>query len=169
MSDNTDWTEATIARLRALWDEGHSTAEIGRRMGVTKNAVIGKSHRLELPARPSPIRRGAVGRDPPTTPRQPRPAHPVLAVPRPVSDRPAAIPVPAQPPPTPPPRRRYGLPGQPCCWPIGEPGRPGFRFCEREAEPSRPYCPEHSSIAYAKPETPKEGAARQPQDATRRA
>ncbi len=27
-----------------LWDEGHSTAEIGRRMGVTKNAIVGKAH-----------------------------------------------------------------------------------------------------------------------------
>ena len=52
-----DWTDETIARLRALWDEGHSTAEIGRRLGITKNAVVGKAHRLNLPARPSPIRR----------------------------------------------------------------------------------------------------------------
>jgi GcrA cell cycle regulator len=53
-----DWTDAVILSLRALWDEGLSTAEIGRRLGVTKNAVVGKAHRLELPARPSPIRRG---------------------------------------------------------------------------------------------------------------
>ena len=54
-----DWTDAVILSLRALWDEGLSTAEIGRRLGVTKNAVVGKAHRLVLPARPSPIRRGA--------------------------------------------------------------------------------------------------------------
>ena len=56
-----DWNEEAIARLRALWDEGHSTAEIGRRMSVSKNAVVGKAHRLNLPARPSPIRRDASG------------------------------------------------------------------------------------------------------------
>ena len=55
-----DWTDAVILSLRALWDEGLSTAEIGRRLGVTKNAVVGKAHRLVLPARPSPIRRGVV-------------------------------------------------------------------------------------------------------------
>ena len=55
-----DWTDAVILDLRALWDEGLSTAEIGRRLGVTKNAVVGKAHRLVLPARPSPIRRGIV-------------------------------------------------------------------------------------------------------------
>jgi GcrA cell cycle regulator len=52
-----EWSDEVITQLRALWDEGHSTAEIGRRLGVTKNAIVGKAHRLDLPARPSPIRR----------------------------------------------------------------------------------------------------------------
>jgi GcrA cell cycle regulator len=52
-----EWSDEVIIQLRALWDEGHSTAEIGRRLGVTKNAIVGKAHRLDLPARPSPIRR----------------------------------------------------------------------------------------------------------------
>src|SRR5215203_5514117 len=56
-----DWTATAIALLRALWGEGHSTAEIGRRMGVTKNAIVGKAHRLDLPARASPIRRQEEG------------------------------------------------------------------------------------------------------------
>ena len=55
-----EWTEETIARLRSLWQEGLSTAEIGRRMSITKNAVVGKAHRLTLPPRPSPIRKGLV-------------------------------------------------------------------------------------------------------------
>ena len=52
-----EWNEDVIGRLRELWTEGHSTAEIGRRLGVSKNAIVGKAHRLDLPARPSPIRR----------------------------------------------------------------------------------------------------------------
>lgn len=52
-----EWDDEIIGQLRALWAEGHSTAEIGRRLGVTKNAIVGKAHRLDLPARPSPIRR----------------------------------------------------------------------------------------------------------------
>ncbi|MDQ2804861.1 MAG: GcrA family cell cycle regulator, partial [Pseudomonadota bacterium] len=56
-----EWSEDTILRLRALWEEGHSTAEIGRRLGVTKNAVVGKAHRLDLAARPSPIRHAPEG------------------------------------------------------------------------------------------------------------
>ncbi len=146
MSGNTDWTSDTTARLRALWDEGRSTAEIGRRMGITKNAVVGKAHRLDLPGRESPIRRRPAG---PSAPRQPRPsraARPTLpALPSALT---LSAPTPALPPPPPPARRRYGPPGQPCCWPLGEPGTPGFRFCEGGSEQGRPYCPEHSSLAY---------------------
>src|SRR5271166_7201985 len=70
-----EWSEETIVHLRALWAEGHSTAEIGRRLGVSKNAVVGKAHRLDLPARPSPIRPGGSGK-----PRAaPRPRCPRLA------------------------------------------------------------------------------------------
>ena len=47
------------AQLSALWSEGHTASEIGRLMNVSKNAVIGRVHRLGLPGRPSPIRRGA--------------------------------------------------------------------------------------------------------------
>ena len=54
-----EWNEEAIARLRLLWAEGLSTAEIGRRMGISKNAVVGKAHRLLLAPRPSPIRRDA--------------------------------------------------------------------------------------------------------------
>lgn len=50
-----EWTPERIAALIALWNEELSTAEIGRRLGITKNAVIGKVHRLGLPQRrPSP-------------------------------------------------------------------------------------------------------------------
>jgi GcrA cell cycle regulator len=37
-----------------------------------------------------------------------------------------------------------------CCWPIGEPGTREFRFCGSEADPGRPYCAEHSAIAYVR-------------------
>jgi GcrA cell cycle regulator len=50
------WTQERIESLGALWSEGHSTAEIGRRLGVSKNAVVGKAHRLSLTARPSPVK-----------------------------------------------------------------------------------------------------------------
>ena len=49
------WDEATKDRLRRLWSEGHSAKEIARRMGCSKNAIIGKSHRIGLPSRASPL------------------------------------------------------------------------------------------------------------------
>jgi GcrA cell cycle regulator len=45
------WSAEQDAQLRQHWDAGHSTAEIGRRMGVTKNSIIGRAHRLLLPPR----------------------------------------------------------------------------------------------------------------------
>ena len=42
------WTPERIEQLTRLWEEGVTTAEIGRRIGVTKNAVIGKVHRIGL-------------------------------------------------------------------------------------------------------------------------
>ncbi|CAG4922536.1 unnamed protein product [Acidocella sp. C78] len=59
-----EWTDEIVSRLRQLWDEGLSTAEIGRRLNISKNSVVGKAHRLDLPARPSPIRRDPSGRRP---------------------------------------------------------------------------------------------------------
>ena len=50
-----EWTPTRISVLIALWEEGLSTSEIGNRLGVTKNAVIGKVHRLGLAKRVSPI------------------------------------------------------------------------------------------------------------------
>lgn len=55
----TDWTDARIALLRSLWAAGLSAATISQRMGLTKNQVVGKAHRLGLAARPSPIARRA--------------------------------------------------------------------------------------------------------------
>jgi len=50
------WTTELVTSLERLWNEGASTAEIGRQLGVSKNAVVGKAHRLGLSGRPSPIR-----------------------------------------------------------------------------------------------------------------
>lgn len=53
---NGPWTDAKIAQLREMWlSNTVSTAEIGRRLGVSKNAAVGKAGRLGLPSKPSPI------------------------------------------------------------------------------------------------------------------
>jgi GcrA cell cycle regulator len=58
----TVWTPELIEQLSAFWKQGLSTAEIGRRIGVSKNAVVGKAHRLLLDPRPSPLKRPPVRR-----------------------------------------------------------------------------------------------------------
>ena len=52
------WNEERIDALKRLWGAGYSASAIGKMIGVSKNAVVGKAHRLKLPARPSPIKRG---------------------------------------------------------------------------------------------------------------
>lgn len=49
------WTPELVQNLSRLWDEGHSIAEIGRRLGISKNAAVGKAHRLNLTPRESPL------------------------------------------------------------------------------------------------------------------
>ncbi|MBV8588810.1 MAG: GcrA cell cycle regulator [Acetobacteraceae bacterium] len=151
-----EWTEEIITQLKGLWAEGFSTAEIGRRLGISKNAVVGKAHRLSLPSRPSPIRKGG-SEGGPRRKRSPRrvsgPTLPPLACTRtPVSE--CTISQTVSRAPAPPPRpviapRSYGRVIN-CCWPIGEPGTKSFRFCDANSVPGKPYCPEHAQLAYVR-------------------
>lgn len=162
------WNEAALRELRALWAlwPSVSTAEIGRRLGCSKNAVVGKAHRLDLPARPSPIRRPA-GWKPgtpaiPSIPRAPMATLPALpfetkAIVESILAEDAPDPLAAQiaqriadiwkkpERPKPEVKRR---PSPSCCWPIGEPGAKDFRFCGDISMPGRPYCHSHAKIAY---------------------
>jgi GcrA cell cycle regulator len=156
-AEEYDWDDNALGRLRALWAEGHSTAEIGRRLGVSKNAIVGKAHRLNLPARPSPIRRsttsGQVGRP---TPAPRRVAVPKLAEMVPIQvcalamcpPNVAATPDPPSSPPSPVLTGVAARRATSCCWSIGDPGTPAFRFCDNPAPTGKPYCAEHAFIAY---------------------
>src|SRR5215468_1152865 len=57
-----EWTNERIDELRRLWGQGQTASRIADLLGgVTRNAVIGKAHRLGLRGRPSPIRRDETG------------------------------------------------------------------------------------------------------------
>ena len=45
-----------------------------------------------------------------------------------------------------------------CCWPLGEPGKRDFHFCEATAAPGKPYCTEHAKIAYVKLDDRRDGS-----------
>ncbi len=155
----SNWTNDVVATLRRLWEEGHSTAEIGRRMGVSKNAIVGKVHRLDLPSRPSPIR--PLGADTVRTVIRPKRTHvprlaeliPVKAEMPDVAPKCVHPPVAAVPPqPLTVERRPFATIGsKPCYWPIGEPGTPAFRFCDSLAVAHKPYCEQHCTRAYRPP------------------
>jgi GcrA cell cycle regulator len=152
-----DWTPEQISDLTRLWGEGLTTAEIGKRLGISKNAVVGKAHRLHLPARPSPIKRTgprpavyrpATPRQPsapraPQAPREPRApsqsAQTSAAALRALANQPSAKRLPMM-----------ALSASTCRWPIGDPGDNEFHFCGERSLDGKPYCSAHASIAYVK-------------------
>ena len=53
------WTDERIDRLKSMWAEGSTASQIAEDLGgVSRNAVIGKAHRLGLESRPSPVKAG---------------------------------------------------------------------------------------------------------------
>lgn len=152
----TDWTEEKVERLKVLWcmtTPQLSSAEIGRHLGMTKNAIVSKVRRVGLPARESPIKPGFQASTPA---RQPRvasngpaagtfPGGPRAAAVA-VRDTPAAaVPTPARP------KVVVALSGG-CRWIDGDPGVSGWRFCDdARRDPGCPYCPTHAARAYRHP------------------
>jgi GcrA cell cycle regulator len=143
-----DWTNERVEELQRLWGQGQTASRIADLLGgVTRNAVIGKAHRLGLRGRPSPIRRDENG----AAIARPAPA-PRVSVPQPAKaelppvevSRAAAMPAPAPSQP----KTAQGGGGRTCSWPMGDPKQPGFHFCGSEAVPGRPYCASHCGMAY---------------------
>lgn len=115
------WTPEKIKQLKKLWAKGKSTVEIGRELGISKNAVVGKVHRLELDARPSPIKKA-------TSPAQ-KPQKTKL------SNNKGYMTL-------------LDLKLNSCRWPIGEPKDADFHFCGKDTVTGKPYCAEHCKVAY---------------------
>lgn len=124
-----EWTPDHVKTLMALWAEGLPTLEIGRRLGVTKNSVVGKVHRLGLPKRQSPI----------------------SSSPKPRIARVASQPTRTAPPPPSGKIITMGmLTAGMCNWPDGEPGEDDFRFCGEQVIEGKPYCQHHCERAYVR-------------------
>ncbi|QNM82770.1 GcrA cell cycle regulator [Sphingomonas sabuli] len=91
------WTEERIERLKTMWHDGATASEIAEKLGgVSRNAVIGKAHRLGLESRPSPVKPGDDGSAAKAAPK-PRAAKPAPAAAKPAPK--AATPPPPPPPP----------------------------------------------------------------------
>src|SRR6478735_5629179 len=93
------WTEERIDRLKAMWTKGATASQIADELGgVSRNAVIGKAHRLGLEARPSPVKAGEEKEKPAAAAAPaPKPAPVERAAPKPAAAAPEQA-APAQPP-----------------------------------------------------------------------
>jgi len=150
------WTEERVAELKKLWAEGHSASQIAKRLGsVTRNAVIGKVHRLGLSGRATPSR--PVKRPPRLArpkpqqmPRQARAGGAAVAMreaaPQPLTEAEANIE---------PQRLPNGdmvtvltVKDTMCKWPIGDPAESSFGFCGHATQEGSPYCAEHARVAF---------------------
>jgi GcrA cell cycle regulator len=89
------WTDERIEKLTKMWEGGATASQIAEELGgVSRNAVIGKAHRLGLKARPSPVKpndksEAAPAKAPRPAAEPPAPAEPREAAPRPVPAPPA--------------------------------------------------------------------------------
>jgi GcrA cell cycle regulator len=138
------WSCDRVTTLSTLWLDGLSASQIAKQLGgVTRNAVIGKIHRLGLSGRAAPSRpsRAATARTPtaprpiraPTPPRPPRPSagRPVTAV---AAEEPGLVDC------------MTALGAHVCKWPIGDPKAEGFTFCGRHTQGV--YCAPHAKLAH---------------------
>jgi GcrA cell cycle regulator len=149
------WTDERVETLKRLWADGRSASQIATELGgITRNAVIGKVHRLGLSGR---------AKSPAATaprPRKPR-SHPtLLRVARPAvrgnTALAQAFDLEVEPEPElvdnviPLGQRRslLELSEDTCRWPIGDPGTAEFFFCGGPAVTALPYCAYHSRVAY---------------------
>ncbi|MEL6476027.1 MAG: GcrA family cell cycle regulator [Pseudomonadota bacterium] len=171
------WTDERVEKLKELWAEGMSASQIAKSLGgVTRNAVIGKVHRLGLSNRGAAAPGGAPEE-------QKGPDKPAQKAAKPVE---AAEPMPEPAKPAPPQRippairdasqpRAPGLPTpeeeaaratlveiekmakkldllelteRTCKWPIGDPAEENFFFCGLPCVPGKPYCEHHVAVAF---------------------
>jgi GcrA cell cycle regulator len=172
------WTDERVETLKKMWSEGQSASQIAKELGgVTRNAVIGKVHRLGLsnrsggaPAKPVTKEKPAATRPAaekaeakPTAESVAQPAEkPVVPLRRQII--PAGQPLPPQPsaneisPEALASVREVEkkskkislmeLTERTCKWPVGDPATDDFWFCGLTVQPGKPYCEAHVGVAF---------------------
>lgn len=124
------WTDERVEILKKLWAKETPAAEIAEVLGTTRNAVIGKAHRLGLSAKKSAAadKKNASGEGKNTSASRSKTKES-------------------------PPKRKgktglLDLTERTCRFPIGHPDKKGFHFCGEPPLPGKPYCAEHCAVAY---------------------
>jgi len=154
------WTEDRVGALKKLWLEGQSASQIAKQLGggVTRNAVIGKVHRLGLSGRATPSQPARTAAFRPARPRATPAGSPMAqpSTPRRIEGAriEAVAPRPSLPVVTPVAAPELAgtatvmtLGAHMCKWPIGDPSSREFSFCGRRASEGV-YCIEHAKVAY---------------------
>ncbi len=140
------WTAERIEQLRHCIVSGLTCSQIAAEIGVTRNAVIGKIHRLGLaPARPA----GGAARSCPPRAHRPRQLLRLIGAEAPsiVADD-AAEPIPIE---STQPCSLLEIAHGKCHWPLGDPHDAGFAFCGNDAVDGFSYCVGHARMAYRLP------------------
>ena len=125
MSSNNTWDDLKLKKLQDLWKQGLPISKIGEMLGVSRNSIAGKAHRMGLPKRNSPISSDA------KSSLQKRKDEIVD------ENIPLKIKL-----------RSVQWSRTKCCWPEGDPKQKNFKFCGKDIYPGRPYCDKHSLLAY---------------------
>ena len=136
------WTSEKVEKLKALWSKGHTASQIAEMLGdTTRNAVIGKAHRLNLEARApskqsslprSRENRQIIKRSPATMSRKAK-FQSILLDKNFEAENPKSL---------------EELTEDTCKWPIGHPNEEKFYFCGRKPEGEFPYCKLHVLYAF---------------------
>ncbi len=159
-----NWTDERVELLRKLWSEGLSASQIAAQLGgVSRNAVIGKVHRLKLSSRARPtstvprtkktMRAPSGGRPSGRPGRQIsggtigatalKPVYYADAVAerqlRPIED--IVVPIARQ-------LKLVELTDKTCKWPVGDPLMEDFHFCGHDSSDASPYCTYHARLAF---------------------
>lgn len=145
------WTEESVAELCRLWEKGLTANEIAKRLGVTKNAIVGKVHRLCLKARPSPIKSKTDENEAPAVEVEENSVvvdpveetiNEVVVVEDVVEEKTKKMEKGKI--------KLIELDSHTCRWPVGDPRDEDFGFCGKKVRVGQTYCDEHSAIAYVK-------------------
>ena len=136
------WTSEKVEKLKELWSKGHTASQIAEKLGdTTRNAVIGKAHRLNLEAR-APSKQSSINRSrekKPVSRRSPAPMsrkarfQSILLDKNFEAENPKSL---------------EELTEDTCKWPIGHPNEEKFYFCGRKPEGEFPYCKLHVLYAF---------------------
>ncbi|NNF71334.1 MAG: GcrA cell cycle regulator [Rhodobacteraceae bacterium] len=168
------WTDERVEQLKKMWGEGQSASQIAKELGgVTRNAVIGKVHRLGLSNRAGAAP-AKTAKEKPAAKAEAAPAKAAAAEATPAA-RPAQSParkqiIPAGQPLPPQPSANeispealasvrevekkskkislMELTERTCKWPVGDPATDDFWFCGLPVQQGKPYCEAHVGVAF---------------------